>query len=65
MNRHLIDYVNALTMTVFTQSVELENQRRLLDHNTDTLMRCRNTIDALMEATFGNVEVYHSEQHNS
>lgn len=58
MNRQFVDYMNALSMTVFTQAIEIENQRRILDRQTATLLKCKETIEALMDAAFGNVEVY-------
>lgn len=58
MNKQLIGYVNALSVVVFMQAIELENQHRALERNTETLIKCRETIEALMEATFGKMEVY-------
>lgn len=58
MNRQLVDYANALSMVVFTQAIEIENQRRVIDCNTKTLLKCKDTIEALMNAAFGKVEVY-------
>lgn len=58
MNRQLIDYANALSMVVFMQAVEIENQHRALERSNQTLVKCRDTIETLMKAAFGEVEIY-------
>lgn len=55
MNKQYIDYVNTLSVIVFSQAVQLENQKKLLDANTTTLIKCDETIKALMEAAFENI----------
>lgn len=61
MNRQLVAYANTLSVIVLAQALELEQQRRLLDRNAETMLKCRETIEALMDATFGKVEVFEME----
>jgi hypothetical protein len=61
MTRDLVAYANALSLVIFAQAVEIENLRRRLDGNAATLIKCKETIEALMEAAFGKVEVFDQE----
>lgn len=44
MMRNLVDYANVLTILAFTQAIEMENQRRLLEKSEEALKLCVDVI---------------------
>lgn len=45
----MIEYTNFLTMLAFWQAVEMENMRRLLDRNAETLNVCKKVIESFLQ----------------
>lgn len=61
MNQHIIAYANTLSVIVLAQSLKIAQLKQQLDADTEALERLSRATKALMDATFGKIEVFEME----